>query len=222
MPAPPQTDGFDSIVLIGSFNPAIFHPAWFARHGLIRDDEAGTAHVEIVHDDVVSLSLGWALVKAEQKRFVLQATEALEAPELLRDLAIGTFEILSHTPIRRMGINDHVHFEVASEEKWHSIGHEIVPQKNWNDVLQNPGMRSATVEGERPDGYKGCVRVTVEPSAKMSPGVFASVNDHFELDVEKDEDVEGSDAILEILKDAWEPSLARSKQILTHIREFAN
>jgi hypothetical protein len=36
-----------SLVLLGRFNPAIFQPFWFARHGIVGADEAGAAEIEI-------------------------------------------------------------------------------------------------------------------------------------------------------------------------------
>ena len=39
------------VVLLGRLNPVIFQPQWFARHGLITDEFADEAHVEIIHHE---------------------------------------------------------------------------------------------------------------------------------------------------------------------------
>ena len=36
-----------AIVLVGAFNPAIFHPAWLAHHGLIPEHEAEAASAKM-------------------------------------------------------------------------------------------------------------------------------------------------------------------------------
>jgi hypothetical protein len=52
-----------TIVVVGSFNPAIFHPAWFSRCNLIRQEEADSAKVEIVHSEVAQFSGDWFSVQ---------------------------------------------------------------------------------------------------------------------------------------------------------------
>ncbi len=41
-----------SIVLLDDFNPKIFHPAWFAAENLIGKQDAESAKVEVIHQDV--------------------------------------------------------------------------------------------------------------------------------------------------------------------------
>ena len=48
-----------SIVALGSFNPAIFHPIWFARQGLIRDAEAEAAEIQVVSPEVTLVKPEW-------------------------------------------------------------------------------------------------------------------------------------------------------------------
>lgn len=48
MPLIPEIDG-SSIVVLGSFNPAIFHPLWFKINQLIRPEEADSAKLEVTH-----------------------------------------------------------------------------------------------------------------------------------------------------------------------------
>ena len=41
-----------NIVMLGSFNPKIFQPAWFAANELIRNLEAEEADTQIIHNDI--------------------------------------------------------------------------------------------------------------------------------------------------------------------------
>ncbi len=44
-----------SIVLVGSLNPRIFTPDWFARNGLLTGREADEADLDVVHAQLVLL-----------------------------------------------------------------------------------------------------------------------------------------------------------------------
>jgi hypothetical protein len=48
---PPEILGVE-IVLVGSFNPKIFHPAWFAAQKLISQEAADESNVEVVTNDI--------------------------------------------------------------------------------------------------------------------------------------------------------------------------
>jgi hypothetical protein len=202
-----------SVVLLGSFNPQIFQPAWLASEGLIRKEEAESAKIQVIHPEATGFSLEWASLEVTHERFRLEtSTDQRFSPELVRDLVLGLFQLLSHTPVKQMGINRIFHFQIESEEKWHTIGHRLVPKDDWAGILERPGMRVVAVEGVRPDQYKGRITVQLEPSVRFRYGVFAAVNDHFE---KKQEDSrEGAIAMVEILKNDWQESLDRSKRII--------
>lgn len=104
-----------TIVLLGSFNPTIFQPAWFASEGLIARDLSDAAEVGIVHRQIVAFTAGWFDISVTDDRF---SVTSLTAPsyDLLRDLVLGTFRLLRYTPLRAMGLNKDVHYRIASEE----------------------------------------------------------------------------------------------------------
>src|SRR5688572_1822642 len=117
----PKLEGV-MIVLVGAFNPQIFQPAWFASEKLIRKEEADSARIEIIHGDLTVFSLDWCKLEVTDDRFRIDTSSLQQySPELIRDLTLGTFGILRHTPLKMMGLNTMYHFEVASEEVWHSI-----------------------------------------------------------------------------------------------------
>jgi hypothetical protein len=53
----PEVEGVN-VVLLGSFNPRIFDPWWFAKEGLIQDDEAKNAEITVMTSNVAVFSLG--------------------------------------------------------------------------------------------------------------------------------------------------------------------
>lgn len=216
MPEPTPIKKRHSIVLIGNFNPKIFHPSWFSAEGLIQKAEEEGANIEIIHSDAAIFNLDWLRVEVTEERFAVITAQEPYDPAI-RDLVVGTFSILRHTPITKMGINRDMHFRIDSEEKWHAGSDKLAPKDIWKTVLEKPEMRSLTMEGDHSrDGYKGLIRVKIEPSTIPSPyGIFCDVNDHFET---KDSNTTvGSDEIMDILKDTWDKSYNRSKKIIFSI-----
>ncbi len=139
-----------TIVLLGSFNPAIFHPAWFAANDLLRQKEADNANIEVTHIEVAAFSTEWLQINCTRERF--QATTIQQAfSESLRDLVLGILTLLSHTPVKAMGLNTEFHFRVPSERYWHDVGDRLAPKPDWVNILNNPGMRSLIMEGQRSD-----------------------------------------------------------------------
>src|SRR5215210_620637 len=104
-----------AIVILGNFNPAIFHPTWFSDNNLIREQEAEAANLEIIHPEVAQFSTEWFQFQCTRNR--LQVGTLQEAYyEALRDLVSGTLELLSHTPLTALGVNHHFDYLLPSEQ----------------------------------------------------------------------------------------------------------
>lgn len=207
-----------SIILLGNFNPIIFQPAWFSAKELLAQAEAEAAKVEIIHPDAAIFSLEWMRLEVTRERLMVETTQE-SYYEVIRDLILGMFSLLSHTPLKKMGINTNMHFLIENEEQWHNIGHRLAPKDLWKDILQSPGMGSLTmIESTRRDGLKGSISVKIEPSVKVLPwGVFINVNDHIEA---KDADaIIGSDEIMNILRSSWKDCHERAKNIIYTLLE---
>lgn len=206
-----------SIVLVGNFTPTILQPAWFAAEELIRKQEAEEASFVIGHPDLLIFTLEWLRIEVTRERFIAETTME-PYDEVLRDLVLGTFRLLSHTPIRLMGINRQMHFRMHSEEEWHQAGHKLAPKDIWDKILQSADTRSITIEeSQRRDGLIGYIRVTVEPSVKITPGIFIRVNDHFE--VNDPQSTLGNNEIMNILESRWSESYKRSEEIMYSLLE---
>ncbi len=210
----PEVTGLN-VVLLGDFNPKIFQPAWFAAEGLLQKQETDRAKIEVLHHEISIFELDWLRLQVTRERFAIETTQE-PYYEPLRDLALGTFDLLRHTPIGKLGINVNLHFRMKSEEEWHDFGDQVAPKEIWNNILEKPGLFSLIMEGNHSrDGIKGCMRVKIEPSKKIHPGIYFNINDHYEVD--NIESVIGSDEIIEILKKTWSGSLKRSKEIVDNL-----
>ena len=183
-----------AVVLVGSLNPRIFTPDWFARNALFTAEQADAAEIEVIHSEIAIFRMEWLLIRVEQQRFI---AETNEAPYVrLSDLVVRTFkEFLPHTPLGRMGINRSVHFNVGSFEARERIGNRLAPKEPWGDWEpliaagegdEHGGLRSLVMEQRKVDDRpKGCIRAKVEPSTRIGggrTGIYMEINDHFELE----------------------------------------
>ena len=95
-----------AIVVLGDFNPSIFHPLWFSANGLLPEEETSEAEISVIHKAIASFKVGKLQIQVDESRLGLTAFESSQGP-ILRDLAIGTLSILEHTPLKAVGINRH-------------------------------------------------------------------------------------------------------------------
>lgn len=200
------------VVLVGSFNPAIFQPQWFARQHLVRPEEAEgeSCQIEIVRPEITVCTMGPFRYVVDPIRFEV-STDSLASMSALRDLVLNTFGVLEHTPITEMGVNRFMHFKMASEEEWHGVGNRLVPKEIWKGLVTNPGMQTIQVAGSRDGSPAARWTITVQPSQRMKPGVFVSTNEHFM--VGKDE----AQRLLSMLRDHWESAQRAAREVATQL-----
>lgn len=212
-----------NIVLRGSFNPAIFHPSWFKANNLIGPSEAEGVNFEkgfIIHPDAAVFEIAWFRIQVDKDRF-LAATSQESYTEPLRDLVMGILILLSHTPLRAMGLNCDFHYQFASLDLLNALGYRLAPKADWEPLLNSPGMRTLTMEGERPDKLAGYLLVKVEPSALVIPGLYVNVNDHYNLAMDGKPSIT-TDAAVEILQNKWNDSITRSRNIATGLAKLGD
>ncbi|UPU35024.1 hypothetical protein M1B72_16430 [Geomonas paludis] len=217
LPKPKRQDL--SIIMVGDFNPKIFHPSWFASEGLIKESESEDAEIEIIRPEIAIFSLDWLKLSITRDRF---AAETNKEPyfEVMRDLVVGSFRILSHTPIKMLGINLKKHYTLP-EKSWHHFGNTLAPKDIWDGLLVKPGLETLTLRSERQDNYKGYVRVTAGPEDAEGQ-LYVNINDHFTVVEDPSDNVLGSTKIVDILESEWGTSMARSNTIIDHLMERAS
>lgn len=184
MPEPlqPQREVF-SIVLLGDFNPAIFHPLWFSLNGLFADAEAKEADISVIAKELASFTIGGINIQVEKSRLGFTITEPQHEP-VLQSTAIGTMMILEHTPVTVLGFNRDMIFDVESDEARNEIGFRLVPKDDWAAFLKPRGMKLLIFEGERSDCVADQIQFRVSPSGEVPHGVFVGVNQQYMLKTE--------------------------------------
>jgi hypothetical protein len=216
MPIPKITIDGVSVVMRGSLNPAIFQPVWFSANGLAKKRDANDAVIGVVHPEITAFKLGSIDLQVSQDRFQASTTEPPSFP-VLRDLVIGTFKLLRHTPITKLGINRDFHFEYQEDCSWETLAQRLAPSSAWDKVLSEPRVKTVIVQGDREDGREGYLQLHAEPSVREPKGVYFKVNDHYEV-AELDSGV-GAEAALDVLERGFDKSVRRSRTMVTQVME---
>lgn len=218
-------------MLLGSFNPAIFHPSWFEVNGVISKEVAQEADLDVVHNQISKLSLGDMAVTAEVSKFQVETTNA---PEIrLLDFVSKVFgDVLPHSKIRSFGINKTVQFRAISAERRHDIGRRLAPTEPWgkfgsrldsSDYEKLGGMVSLRMrEILSNDECLGHLEARIEPSSVLDKrtGILVSINKHFEL---KDQtELPGARIAISILDAEFNAALRDADEIINHFVEMAS
>lgn len=201
-----------TVVFIGDFNPIIFQPAWLALKGLIREDEATNAKVEVIHSEIVKFELNdWLDVEITKNRCLFK-TSKVPYFEPLKDLVVGVFKILRETPIYSFGINHTYDLSLHDAEKYYAFGSQLTPLNIWTGVIKDPRLQVLEiVENERIDGEKGSRRIRINPTDQKIPfGVSVNINNHFTLKQDK-----VRIGAISQLEKYWKSSFIQGKEILT-------
>lgn len=207
-----------TIVLVGSFNPKIFHPAWFAAEGLIGKKEAEEADIQIIHQDMAIFQLNWLKVEVTRVRMIIETVQD-GFLEPLRDLVMGMLQILSHTPITALGMNQTMHYELPKDKIWQYLASQFVNQGYWNDTLSNTVMEKIVLRRIRThEQFPGSQILTLGPSDTLPNGLHYFFNDHYDIPSQKGETYSSSKAE-EIISQNWESSLKDGQDCIYNILE---
>ena len=175
-----DTEGV-SIVLRGHFNPAIITHGWLMAQKLISVEDFTETRPDLLTPDVSHFETPWFQCHATSDMLQISTGDPSEM-ERARDIAVGILRALPHTPVAVMGLNDDFHFQTKGQSQWDAVGDALAPKEPWADTLRFPGTLSLVMLAARTDEETGRVRVTVEPSNRVSPfGIYVGYNDHFSL-----------------------------------------
>ena len=137
-----------SILLRGSFNPAIFQPEWLVRHGVIDPTSAEQQASEgddvddgVVVSSVVAMIKTVSLtVQVTYDRALLRTRTSEISPEELAKRATAALEVLPHTPIQNVEIVAEHHTD-PDTLAWGTVASLLIRRKQ-----QQCACRKATVQ----------------------------------------------------------------------------
>lgn len=194
------------IAILGNFNPSIITPHWLANKGLIRNSEADSAKVDIIHPEISRFELrDWLTVEISQSRADFKTKRESEFMAM-RDLICGLFSLLKETPIEAMGINHLVHFTLKDFKEYENFGYWFSPVKTFGDVLHEPKLQNIQyVESKKENNEDGTFRFIISPSDLIldSKSVLFNINHHFINDGKTTKE------FLDLLNSKWDYSFKK-------------
>lgn len=221
-----------SIVAVGAFNPAIFTPDWLERNKLIGEDDADAARQLsslVVSQQVCQFETDWFSLQVLEDRFSLTSKGALTPA--LKDLAVGIFTLLAHTPITAVGLNFTGHYKLDSEKEYHKVGDVLAPKDIWDKLYpgenESAGMAELTIRiqpcsrGQVPKSGDE-KRITVQPSGRLkSNGVFFAQNDHHAVVVQDEDTFTAAERTAQIIDLYWQSTWEESLRVFDGIISLA-
>ncbi|MFM8476276.1 MAG: hypothetical protein ACKOEO_10825 [Planctomycetaceae bacterium] len=197
-----------SVVILGDFNPAIFHPLWFAQQGLIASEEVEAVSDLETNENVSRFLLNDVHFQVERHRFGLTTKNPARAI-FLRDLAVGAFTVLEYTPLNAVGLNKDMVFSMGGLGSWHGVGDCFAPKQPWQGILESPGMLNVTMGGKRAECSADSVIVSIRPFMGIDNGVLVAVNQQYNLKTtDTISTAQRNSRALQILSEDWTPFLA--------------
>ncbi|MGF6636827.1 hypothetical protein [Paraburkholderia sp. MM6662-R1] len=182
-----------SIVVLGQFAPARFHPEWFLRNHFMTSDD---------RDDVAIVTVGPGGTQWTHPRFGdflalpdrISLTCKIEALWMVaRDLVEGIIGLDAGNAIRALGINLHMVAVLedgdANPSVWNALGDVLAPKELWRDALALPdkdgfpGLEGIKLAVPDPDpDLSGSKRVfAFEPVLATVYNLAILVNNHFDI-----------------------------------------
>lgn len=209
-----------TIVVLGSFNPAIFQPDWFIRKGFIAAEEleGDAVDIAVIHQDISKFENEWFLIDVNPTRLAIKAKLASRI-DSVRDLVLNIFSTLSETPIISFGVNLIATYKCTNTDAWHHVGDSVAPKSLWEKATGQPkrdiGMKQVEVRVERTDDYKGNYNIKISPSNSSPPKFIIHTNDHIEYKEMGNETSEFSS----FLANYWDISLEYQNKIINNLVE---
>ncbi len=165
-----------SIVILGTFNPAIFHHSWLLANDLISEQESEETEVKRVHPALSSMFLGkWLDLEVMRDRLSAICTTP-PSFQTMRDLVQGIMKLLEHTPVTAIGMNFERTYSLRSEEKLTTLINKHCPSQSWTDIIDPPGFKN--VEVSRTTSSDNILNLKISLVDKVDFGLFIGCNYH--------------------------------------------
>lgn len=176
----------NTLVVVGAFAPAMFHPSWFARYELLGNREitvAAEATNLLVSNEISLFKIGGFDIDIRPNRMQI-GTSQESLFKANRDLVCSMLEVIDGISVEQIGINWTGHFATQTGTAWHAAGDKLVPKTFWKSIWpKHVGMSNLSLEFERKDERKGSINLAFQPSSVVTNGVFLAINDHFDLKI---------------------------------------
>lgn len=218
-----------SIVIIGSFNPEMFHPQWFNRQGIISQEDMEFAIDQnsqsplVVAPQLTIFRTPQMTVQIDTKRFEVKADK--EPLISLIDFVTKTFENLSSYSIKAFGFNFIANYKAESKEEYHKIGDLLAPKGYWEELLNEEitgndrisGLDFIRMKKQKKDS-NNYILFTLQSSPFFLNAFMLSCNDHNVLDENNQSADRAMDLINERYKEAFDNMQNMQIKLMERVR----
>jgi hypothetical protein len=171
-----------SIVLVGDFNPAIFHPAWLFANGVEDKVPEELVKVDVCHKDISRFVVSNTGYLVDADRFQIQ-TAVAPWVSILDKVQSLFADLLSHTPVRSIGINRDIHFQLKDNAARTKLGRILAPIEPW-------GFLASEMESKKPELVGGLLSLTMR-SVDIAPEFATTKN----IRVEPSSQIKGNNSV---------------------------
>lgn len=216
-----------SAVLIGSFNPSIFHPSWLALHELISTEASEAADLQVSHPDLSRFDANFMSFDIQKSRVLIRCESDKDG--LVFDMVMSIFgNLLPHSPVWRIGINRTMDILCGTEEKRDALGRRMAPQDAWGNWGKDIASAKGTNHGgmqrlimrqiPRHDGKEGHFQADLQPLSSSPDAIRLDFNS--DLIAGTPELVEGAQLATQLIEECWQADLKKAKDISDEIVEI--
>lgn len=204
-----------SIVMLGNFNPTIFQPYWFSAKELIREEESSNAKIQVIHSSLVQFELDWVSFLITKEKFQVITTKESYF-DIVKDLVISTFKILSETPIDALGINHTHNFTLKDSANYSRFGQWLGNLSIWQESVPESTLLTLEIfHSKKENGELGSQKIRITPSdlPNLNYGVAIDFNEHIQLKPSTNSKKE----LILMLEKNWKPSSIEAKKIISNL-----
>lgn len=197
---------YSSIVLLGNFNPAIFHPEWFDRYKIlpvqdiqsalgekpkIQEIDLGNSKMIINEKPVMIVDNGRSLLTFPSLKIAVN-TERFDASiehedniQVMIDAVIKIFTFLNHTPVNSFGFNFHGHIKYKQDVNDLLKNTFAADYGKLNDVFGDEFKVSGTIKNKF-DIFESTLQL--EQSNYIKDGLYYNFNLHHKTETNQAEE----------------------------------
>lgn len=209
-----------SAVLIGSFNPSIFHPSWLALHELISPEALEAAELQVSHPDISRFDANYMSFDIQKGRVLVQCEADKDG--LVFDVVRSMFgNLLPHSPVWRVGINRTLDILCGTEKKRDALGKKMAPQEAWGEWGKEVAAGDGQLHGgmqrlimrqvPRHDGRRGHFQVDLQPLNSSPDAIRLDFNS--DLIVGDSKEVKGAEEAMLLIDECWAADLEKARVI---------
>ncbi|RFC48798.1 MAG: hypothetical protein DVB22_002791 [Verrucomicrobia bacterium] len=225
LPTPEIVHEAISVVLLGTFAPAKFSAYWVGERCGLGKDLVDTAEVLVFKSQELSrLRIGPYNFTCDRERLVM-AVESVALETELFDLVMAVLRTGEFSELNAIGINSESIYKLHDEDRWHRIGHTLVPKEQvWSKLTERPGMSNVEILWPKHTKLGELVEsISVKPAfGNYKPGIITGCNLHYVIPQETNQHQRRPwQSASEFVDSEWEYMKRRSKIITeTILREI--